>query len=58
MYTKVRIYMYVVEKSFTNRHKYSKVSVRKYKQELHIEDDKMFLKDIKYLSIRNNMPYS
>lgn len=34
------------------------INIRKYKQELHIEDDKVSTKDIKYLIIRNNMPYS
>lgn len=34
------------------------INIRKYKQGLHIEDDKVSMKDIKYLIIRNNMPYS
>lgn len=38
--------------------KYDKVNIRRYKQEIHIEDDKIFLNGIKYLNIGNNIPYS
>lgn len=50
--------MYVIEINIHNRHKYYKVNIIKYMQELHIED-KMFLKDKKkYLNVRNNTSYS